>query len=568
VLASRSRYIAAACSALCFLSLAAYGSTSRGAMRHAYVNFSYWLSLLLFATWAFCLRRDLHRSGFCIADFLLRHRVGLVSALVLTTMAFCTVPVGYKVLSDETNLLSVSRSFHESRRAANITMAAYRYGDFVPLKEEIPNRPLAFPFLVSVLHDITGFRPENAFVVNSLVLFLMLAGLFAAVNSVLDVESALAAQLLVFATPLTTIYATSAGFDLLNALCFGISLVVVFHFLRSPRETSVSLLLATLLVFANVRYESALISLLLAFAAAAASDASVTLRWAARSAFAAKTFLFSLLCLPFIWQRILNGNGLEAPPSTPPFSWSSFREHATLLARHFADPGGGLPYAGAINVIGVGFLFASGVLFICRRHSWPVHVRRGAAITFAAVGLHLLVVLSFHFGLYTHPVSARYFLPFSLLLVLGVVSARFTAPFIVSRRAILALALIAAVYYHPLAMQGSFENRLTLRRATELQLRVLSSYSPSGVLIIARRPGRFAAMGYAAVSFSHANGHPAFILNSLRDSRLTVIAFQEFGCRSHQTSAATWLREEYGARIRLESRVAPSLCLRISRLGA
>ncbi|HVU23248.1 MAG TPA: hypothetical protein VHE13_03920, partial [Opitutus sp.] len=81
---------------------------------------------------------------------------------------------GFKILMDEVMLLGTSMSLHFDRTALVAMRGNDIQGAFQLLGGQLDKRPLFHPFLLSVLHDLTGYRPENAFVLNVILTFVLL----------------------------------------------------------------------------------------------------------------------------------------------------------------------------------------------------------------------------------------------------------------------------------------------------------------------------------------------------------------------------------------------------------
>jgi hypothetical protein len=83
----------------------------------------------------------------------------------------------FKVVADEVVLGSTAMQMHFERQAAVIVRGYDYAGNFTPLNVYVDKRPLVFPFLLSLVHDLTGYRVANVFVLNGL-LSLALTALF------------------------------------------------------------------------------------------------------------------------------------------------------------------------------------------------------------------------------------------------------------------------------------------------------------------------------------------------------------------------------------------------------
>jgi len=177
-------------------------------------------------------------------------------AAALAALTVLAVEPRHRMQWDETSLLGTAQGMHR-QRAALLTGSAVPFaGDLVPLEQTLDKRPPLFPFLVSVLHDASGYRPANAFVVNAIALGLALLVVGLAVGWFGGAIPAATAMLLLLASPLTSLAATSGGLEMLAGLLLVVVLAQALAVVREPSAVRVELLLATGLVFAAVRYEA------------------------------------------------------------------------------------------------------------------------------------------------------------------------------------------------------------------------------------------------------------------------------------------------------------------------
>src|SRR5450432_4297934 len=96
----------------------------------------------------------------------LRRDFGLGSTVLLVHETF-----GFKIGMDEIMLLGTSMSMHLDKTVLVPVRGNDIQGTFAILDGMMDKRPLFFPFLVSLLHDLTGYRPANAFVLNGTLTF-------------------------------------------------------------------------------------------------------------------------------------------------------------------------------------------------------------------------------------------------------------------------------------------------------------------------------------------------------------------------------------------------------------
>lgn len=194
---------------------------------------------------------------------------GIALAIVATLLVFWISPPQMRVQFDETCLVGTSQNMHLQRLAVMTTGAVPSAGEIVLLENMVDKRPTLFAFLVSVVHDLTGYRLANAFAVNGLLLALGLFVLFAATRARLGIWAGLSAPLLVLSVPLTVIVATSAGFELLATVLLLLATVLALAFVDKPSDGRLAAFVGVGVLLAQARYESVLAAFMLGMLAAA-----------------------------------------------------------------------------------------------------------------------------------------------------------------------------------------------------------------------------------------------------------------------------------------------------------
>src|SRR5262249_13002962 len=145
----------------------------------------------------------------------------LSGALVVTALSFCIVPPAYRVLADETNLISTSLSLSLDRSLNNIIAMMHVTDDRLQIvQQSIATRPALFPFLVAHLHLLFGYHACFGFVVNFFVGVTTLVVIVFIGRELFGLTYGVLAAALLAAFPLYTLVVTSAGFDALNACLF------------------------------------------------------------------------------------------------------------------------------------------------------------------------------------------------------------------------------------------------------------------------------------------------------------------------------------------------------------
>ncbi|KAF1079345.1 MAG: hypothetical protein GQF41_4349 [Candidatus Rifleibacterium amylolyticum] len=188
-----------------------------------------------------------------------RHWPAAATALLLVLLAFFASPPDYRILADETNLLGMAQAFYEERSCHNPTQALnFYHGIKRTISSVVDMRPAFYPFLTAAAHALTGYRPENAFLVNALAGFGILFLLYLLVHYWYGRFWGIAAMLLLASFPLFVLYMTSAGFETVNLLFAMILLSIAWRFIARPQAGGAEFMFLTLPLLAQTRYESVL----------------------------------------------------------------------------------------------------------------------------------------------------------------------------------------------------------------------------------------------------------------------------------------------------------------------
>ncbi len=333
---------------------------------------------------------------------------GVVAALLLTGVVFWLVPAEMRVQFDETSLVGTSQNMHLQRAALMTTGAVPFEGAVVPLEQTVDKRPPLFPFLVSLLHDVSGYRIENAFVVNAALLAAALLLVFAAARSRLDLPAALAVPFLVLAVPLTSIVATSAGFELLAAVLFMVVLLAALDFVRRPDTVRWVAFLGSGVVFAQARYESLLALLLVLAIVLWSVRARWRPDWRARTALAACPLLVTPLVFLLLHAR--NPDFYPEAGGRPLLSLQHGLDHVLPFLAAWFGPSLENPLPGSVAIVAV----VVWTLWLVRRRG---SIADGIVVV-PVLGVTALVLFWFY-GDVREPTALRLFLPLAWLTALA-----------------------------------------------------------------------------------------------------------------------------------------------------
>ncbi|MEC8651893.1 MAG: hypothetical protein VXY92_04960, partial [Planctomycetota bacterium] len=408
-----------------------------------------------------------------------------------------------RVQFDETSLLGVSQNMHLHGRAVMTTGAIPFEGQPFPLENMVDKRPTLFAYLCSLVHGVAGYRVENAFVVNAALLWLGLFSVFAAVRARLGLAAGLAAPLWLVAVPLTSVVATSAGFELLATVTLALATIAALGFVARPDEPRFAALLGCGALFAQSRYESlpaaVLLGLLAAFAARGRFVMTTRCRWA-------------LAAVPtLVAPLVLLADHARDPNFTPEaagralVSFANFADHVTpfLSALFSPSPDNAMP--GIVAIVGV--------------LSLGMRVRAGQAskgdlLVAAPAAAITLLVLAWFYSDAGDPTALRLFLPVAWLCALAPLA---LARALTRRGALLTLGLAVA-------LAGLRIRDVALGRAfPTLDMAALTTALDGVVARLPGDPGRTLWVG-AAAQHLIVKGHAA----------VSVRTFQRLGARVSQ----------------------------------
>ena len=545
-----------------FLGLLLYSFKSRETMVWLFARTSYYFIFALCLMWLIQLGRYLSGVDFSAKDFVKSHWPGFVLALGVTSIVFATIPVQFKILGDETNLLSVSQDMYYHKSAYIISMATFYNGSLQVIDVSIPNRPLLFPFAINIIHSVLGYRPANVFILNFMLMFIFLAGVYVAIKKAIDTPTAVAGIFLILAYPIITISATSGGYDLFSTLLFAVILTVFYRFLKSPDEKSLAFLWVSLLIFSNIRYESCIFFPIII----AAALSVIKFSYFKETAY---IYLLSpLLSLPFIWQRFLSLGTYENPSNIPLFSVQSFIKHGKIFLQNYLNLNLDLPYSGFLNLAAV-LIIGYGFKQIVTQKIKLTPSQKNLTITLLlCVTVIMVIVLSHHFGRYDRPTQARLFMYFSVFCALAPVFLKAVYPDWISGKKLMVASFAVFLFYHPVAGNHAFINNMVITRIHQYTQKFLKNLNDPDVLIISAYAGQYTALNYSAVTFNYANQHSQSLLTELKAHRYSkILVLQEI---DYTTNRPKWDNQRLDSRFEIkpleEIQVLSDRFLRISRL--
>ncbi|HTL48832.1 MAG TPA: hypothetical protein VL688_12300 [Verrucomicrobiae bacterium] len=520
------------------LAIGVWTALDRGRLLMWFYRYSYYAMGLLFFMWIYGLVLAWREAKPDARRFLKENGAGLLFCLALAALVFISSRPQYRLLSDETNLLSVSKSMLYDKHVANVTQGKWFHYNFYAEEYQPEKRPFLFPFVTYLAHTILGFHAWNPFVVNFFSLAALLFLVFVYLRKHASGAAAYAAVLLAAAQPVVTQTATSASMDMLAPLVFLAVLLTVKYFLDRPGPDSFLLLWLHLLLLANARYEGPLYAALVLG----------LLAWSGRlkaGYFRSSAVypLTPLVLLPVFWQRFMIPTDLEVPPGVKPFSLEHLFQHTldflgTLTRFDFV-----LPYATLVNLAGLAGLLFFATRFAARR--WPAEKPQRQAVSIAAfLFLAYWVLINAHFS----PFALIY--DGSRLLVPAVLALSVFAALLLERLPLFKrrpFYLLMASFslfclYHPVTIENRGWNAVLLTREYKFMTEFFEKQKQKNFLVVAYRTGIYAAREYGAVNFYSANANKDELLGEFGHHLFSdIFVIQEIVCATDEPTPETRL---------------------------
>lgn len=331
---------------------------------------------------------------------------------------------GYKILADELLLSGTAMSMHYDRQAAYPVRATDVQGSFQILSRILDKRPLLFPFLLATVHDLTGYRPENAFYLNMALATAFLVTVYALARKAGGWRGAGVVGVLLFAgLPLLAQQATGGGFELLNLLLLTVYGLLMIHYLESPEEARLEGLILCGLLLASTRYESAI------FLVPAAIVALIGWWRAGRVVLSWPLVISTVFLSPILLQNRMFEGGSAAwemasqQGVTVPFGLEYLAPNLGHALAFFFDFSGYQPSSPLFAVAGLLALPVWGLWLMRVLRQGGAAGARDQALAWLGVGLiAVTAVYMFYFwGKFDDAIISRLSLPVHLLMMLAVV---------------------------------------------------------------------------------------------------------------------------------------------------
>lgn len=410
---------------------------------HLVAKVGFWFVLVAFVIWVWALGKTL------AADFKAWswRRADWTSVVVIVAAGVVLLvheTFGFKIVMDELMLLGTSMSMHFDKAAVTPLRGNDIQGAFVLLDGIVDKRPLFFPFLVSLLHDISGYRPANAFVLNGALTFVFLGLVFVAGRMLAGRMAGWLGVALFAGLPLLAHNSTGGGFELLNLTMILATLLLGVRWLEKRDRHSLTAFCFSGLLLAQVRYESVIFLLPVALL--------VLFGWwrEGRPILPWPVIIAPLLMVHYPLQhRIFDVRAsawemASKPGYSTPFSFSYISENLGHALKFFFGNAVDQPNSLVLSALGLIAVPFFVLLLVKRLRALRSESPSSVATTVFAVGfgLQFLLLMCYFWGKFDDPVIRRLSLPTHLALVIALLAVlpQFKSPQVL--RVLLAVAVI------------------------------------------------------------------------------------------------------------------------------
>ncbi len=347
--------------------------------------------------------------------------IALGVTALLTAMALLHETFRSKILYDEYVLQSTAYNMHFFRDGSAIVRGYDIQGVFLSLDSYVDKRPVFFPFLLSLTHDLIGYRPANVFVLNSLLFVLSLGLIYWIGRRLNGWRGGMLALGLLGSLPLFAQNASGSGMELLNFFMLVVVILQAAAWLRHRDEAHLTALVLGVILLVQSRYESAIY----------VAPAALAIVWgwwrAGRIIISWPVVLAPLLFIPVALQQKVVSNSPVMwelhDNQTSRFSLAYLEGNLKGAWTFFSEPG--LVHANSLllGVLGaVALVVVGGRLLLRWRQLSGLEPLRASVLLFSAGMLAITVLMMFYYwAAFNDPMASRFALPLNLVLILAVV---------------------------------------------------------------------------------------------------------------------------------------------------
>lgn len=482
---------------------------------------------------------------------------------------------GFKILMDEVMLLGTSMSMHLDKTALVPMRGHDILGAFQLLAGQLDKRPLFQPFLVSVLHDVTGYRPENVFVLNTALTFVLLTLTYLTGQRIGGRGAGAVAVLLLTSLPLLAQNATGGGFELLNLVMILSTLLLGMRYVEKKDGNSLEAFGLSGILLAQTRYESVLFLL----------PVALIILWVwwrqRRMTLTGVVLVMPLLMLPYaMHNQVFSARGsswelASQPGSDKPFGFNYVPDNIAHDLNFFFNTTGEHSNSLALSILGFAALpfFVLWVFKKLRRLDSATPNQATLAIFALGFAAHALLLLGYFWGRFDDPVIRRLSLPMNLTLVIATITVAAEFSFQGRIWRILTVMIGAGIFAYSLPTMARHDYSLDYYVGREMDWRreFIAAHPERDYLFIDNNSIIWITHQVSATPVLQALLHKDNIIFNLRNRVFTALyVFQRYTVDPKTNQLSLPVEDELGPDYQLETvwerRFTPLTVSRISRI--
>jgi hypothetical protein len=383
---------------------------------HMIISWGYYYILGVFSLFVFYALRLARSRPQVVRSWVRRPGIAGVALALGVLFAVWSDTFKHKILFDEFVIQGTAYTMHATKQVSTIIRAYNIAGTWVLIDPFLDKRPYFFPFLVSLVHDFTGYRLANMFAVNVAMAGMCLGLLYWFAREIAGRGPAILAVALMATMPLFGQNATGAGMDLHNLTMVALVACLAVLYLRAPSDDRLSLLILGSVLLTESRYESAIFMFPVAVIVGAGwvRAGRVILPWA--------VVIAPLLLVPCAWHsRVFAATPLFwqlQEGQTSPFGMANILNNLRGDFAFLFNFGNELTnswYLTIIGFVGLGWLLFLGCRWLGSRPRPQVSAAAFVGIAFGAgVAGHFAVLLFYWWARFDDVMASRFALPICL----------------------------------------------------------------------------------------------------------------------------------------------------------
>lgn len=382
----------------------------------------YWLILFTFFVFLYSVfqNRRIHFKN--PKDLIRANKWAFVFAAVVIGVCFLLQDAFFKITMDEVVLASTSMHMHLEKEVFTASRGYEVNGVFYILGGYLDKRPYFFAFVVSLVHDLIGYRPGNVFIVNAVVGFFLLIGVYLAGTQFGGKRWGWLALLLLISLPLFGFNVTGGGFELFNLLMLLVTVYFGKCWLENRTRINFTTFVYSGLLLAQCRYESILFVFPVGFLILYGwwREKKVLLPW--------PLFFAPFILVPYVLQnRVLNETKVlwqlekhQAAPFGLHYLSQNLRAAVDFFFHYGTDQANSLvliSLAGLAALLFVLYRMRFAAYFPQSHTSWRL-VSRAFGVT---ILFNFVLLMFYYWGQLNDPVASRLGLPAHLALIFLIV---------------------------------------------------------------------------------------------------------------------------------------------------